>query len=390
MKFFRHSQALDGHSQSRSVHVSPLSCETNAHVPAAFMKLPRLSLLLAAACALLAACSGSEKEPQPANVQGGVFVVNEGRWQQNDASISHFDPDQDYLAQQHLFSRVNGERLGDVAHYACREADTLFIVMNNSRLIYKALLPSLRILGRVALPSSASPRKWLRLGPRKAYVNSLLDGTVYVIDPVDMRLLPQRIAVENWMEDLALAGGKVWASCGNYAYPDRNDKLAVIDPETDRLEGYLTTPIENPGPLLPLPDGRLAVGLRGNYLDTGSGIAVVDPAARRIDTLVRLTGYIYGMHQLPGAFWLFNDSAITRFDPQSFAVRYNYINRETLGAAPRDWLYGAAYDPTRRLYYVCNAGNGALAGSVIALDDSLRRLRVIPAGVLPKQLIVYP
>lgn len=336
-------------------------------------------------------CQTNENPPVPDTEKlQGLFVINEGRWQQNDASISFFNPEADYAAEHYLFSRVNGVRLGDVAHSAVREADTLFVVVNNSRLIYKILLPSLRLLGQVALPSSASPRQFLRIGPRKAYVNSLLDGTVYVIDPVSMQLLPTRIAVENWMEEQQLVAGKVWISCGNYAYPDRNDKIAIIDPQTDRLEGYLTMPIENPGPLLRLPDGRLIVGLRGNYIDTNSGLAVVDPAGRRIDTLIRLSGYLYGMHELPDGIWLFNDSTVTRFDPRSFTVKYNYITREQLGAGARDWLYGAYWDVRRRQYYICNAENAAVAGSVVVLDEERRRVRSLRAGVLPKIVIAYP
>jgi DNA-binding beta-propeller fold protein YncE len=336
-------------------------------------------------------CQQTETPPAP-DTSGlrGLFVLNEGRWQQNDASISFFNPEADYAAEHYLFSRVNGVRLGDVAHSAVREADTLFVVVNNSRLVYKILLPSLRLLGQVALPASASPREFLRLGPRKAYINSLLDGTIYVIDPTTMELLPTRIAVENWMESMQKLEGKVWISCGNYAYPNRNNKLAMVDPQTDRLEGYLELPIENPGPMLTLPDGRLLVGLRGNYIDTNSGLAVVDPQARRVDTLIRLAGSLYGMNALPDGIWLFNDSTVTRFDPQTFGVRYQYLTREQLGAGARDWLYGAYWDAGRQQYYVCNAENAAVAGSVVVLDAQRRRIRSLRAGVLPKQVIVYP
>ena len=348
--------------------------------------------LLLFACVLLSSCADKPPPEPTGDAFRGIFILNEGRWQQNDASMDFYDPENGYHAERYLFSRVNGERLGDVAHSATLEGDTMFVVVNNSQLVYKIQLPSLQIIGRTQLPPSASPRRWLRLGPRKAYVNSLLDGKIYLIDPVTMNLMPQTIAVENWMEDMVKHAGRVWVSCGNYDYgnSERNNRLAIIDPETNQLEGYMELPVENPGHLLGLPDGRLLVSLRGNYVESGSALAVIDPTSRAIDTLILFSGNHYGVFQVPDGIWLTSDSAITRLDPQSLSLQYNFLSRERLGARPTDNLYGINYDTRRQQYYICNAGFFATEGSVIVLNERLERVQGLPAGIGPKQVLVWP
>jgi hypothetical protein len=349
-----------------------------------------LAFFLLGTMLISSCCNNEPKLPEPSPQSGyyGLFVLNEGRITDGNASLDAYD-EKDYRRIENIFYHANGgERMGDVAHNILQEADTLFVVMNYSKLLYKLQLPSFRILGRLNLPAGASPRTMIRLSPTKAYVNSLLDGTVYIFNPVSMTLLEKRIAVENYMEDMVMAAGKVFVSCGNYSPPSGIAKIAVIDPIQDAVLKYIDLPIENPGPILSQM-GRLYVGIRGDYKSTGSGIAVINPATQQLDTVLRMSGSLYSMTAVDSMLYLINDSTISTVSLPTYKVRYNAVSRAQLGVKNNDLLYQLTFDTERQHWYLSNAGQGAINGTLHQYTRDFTPVRTLPTGIFPKKVFFY-
>ncbi|MCS7074787.1 MAG: hypothetical protein NZ108_10010, partial [Bacteroidia bacterium] len=315
----------------------------------------------------------------------GILIRNEGQWNQNNASLTYLSKDGTWIAD--VFSCVNGKVAGDVAHSFTQIQDTLFLVMNQSRTIYKLQLPTLNLIGEIQLPVGASPRKLIYFSGEKAFVNSLLDGKIYLLNPATMILYPRTISVENYMEDMVLHNQLLWVSCGNYAYPLRNNKVAIVNPITEQVIRYVEMPIENPGAIQHLPDGRLAVACRGNYQTTNSCIAFLNPNQQTIDTVVYVNGYIYQMNQFENALWLLSDSAITRYSLTEKRLQYHYISRSRLGVRQQDLLYGIYPSQNTKQYYVLNAGVGAVNGTCLVLDSTFTPQKSIPCGVFPAEVL---
>lgn len=346
--------------------------------------------------AFLACCfSSCVREPSfrkgelPGGSTSGIFILNEGQWTQNNASLDFYDETGGYKRYEDVFRTANGYGLGDVANRMLLDNDTLFIVVNNSRRIYKVALPSLKVLAKLDLPAGSSPRTMVRISPTKAYVNSLLDGRIYIFDPRTMTLLGQ-ISAENYMEDMQLLGGHVFVSCGSYP-GGQNNKLAVVDPINDVVIQYITLPIVNPGPLAVSDNGKLLVGLRGDYLNSGSGVSIFSPNSMTIDTTIRFTGSLYGLTSLPNQRLLVNtDSAYTLLDLNTKQFTYNYISRARLNARSSDLLYSAAYDALKNELYIVNAGFGATNGTCTVLDaTSLTVRRTLAFGLFSGQILFY-
>jgi streptogramin lyase len=329
--------------------------------------------------------------PQPDEYRG-VFILNEGTWTRNEARLDLLVRQDDYRAVPGIFEAVNGQPLGDVAHNFLLDADTLFLVINNSRRILKLQLPSLRLLAALTLPPSASPRTLVRTAPHEAWVSSLLDGTLYRIDPRDLSLRPPHIAVQPWPEDLLWAEGKLYVSCGNYvgSLGQRNRHVAVIDPAAGQALQYITLPVGNPGPLARHPDGRILVGCRGDYDTAGSAICILDPQTDRIDATIRLQGSLYDLLPVGHDLLINSDSAISHIDLRTGVLTYHFLSKSQLQVGAFELLYTLAFDPTRQELWVSNARAGATAGEVIALSwPGLQVLRRRPAGTFPGAIFFY-
>ncbi len=332
-------------------------------------------------------CTNPKKEtPEPSSSYQGLFVLNEGQWTLGNASIDQIEP----TYKQDLFRTVNGAALGDVANHWIRDNDTLWIVMNGDRLLRKTLLPSFRQMGTVVFPLGSSPREFLRLSTDKAYVNSLLDAKIYRLNPTTLSLISPPITVENYMESLLLARGRVWVTCGNYAYPARNNKLACIDPAGDSVLFYVTLPVENPGPLAELPNGQILVGCRGNYADQKGLLVHIDPATGSIQQTIPLTTSVYQIKRYGEDIYLLTDSGVTKYDPAGGAVDYRFLSKGRLGLPEGHLVYGFAYDSTLQRWLVANARYGGMQGEVLWVrpDGTIEKRQNV--GVFPAKFLRYP
>ncbi|MCE3007129.1 MAG: hypothetical protein LW884_02100 [Bacteroidetes bacterium] len=316
----------------------------------------------------------------------GLFVLSEGQWNQANATLDYYDAAGNRTAD--VFSRVNGQRLGDVANSVLVDADTLFIVMNTSRLLYKVQLPTLRLLATLALPEASSPRNMVRVRPDLAYVNNLYGQQLYRIDPRTLKLLGS-LPVEDHTEDMVLHLGQVYLGSGNYPGGRINQKLAILDPTTEQIT-YRSLPIENPGPIRALPDGQLAICCRGNYLNTNSAVVWYQPATGQFTDTVYVQGYLYDMAVTPDAILLNSDQDISAISLADHSLRYRVIDRANLGARDSDLLYALHYEPATDRIYLTNAGFGAQDGQCYVLDRSYRLLSTLPTGVFPGTVFRVP
>jgi len=325
----------------------------------------------------------------PGGGRSGILLLNEGQWTQNNSSLDFYDETDNFRRYPDVFRAANGFALGDVGHSLLRILDTLYIVVNNSQRVYKLQLPGLRVLGRLDLPPGASPRRVVALSADEYWVNSLLDARIYRFDPRTMQLLGE-IPLVPHPEEMLRVGNRVFVTCGSYPGAVGR-KLATLDTQTGTVLGYLDLPIENPGPLVALADGRVAVGLRGNYLNTGCGVTLLNPLTGVVDTTLRLTGSLYDMMALPGNRLLLNtDSAYTLLRLDNLQVQYNWLSRATLGARSSDLLYSTAYDSLRNELYVFNAGFGAQNATGLVLDPETQQVkRRFEAGLFPGELLFY-
>lgn len=113
------------------------------------------------------------------NVQGRkVYIANEGILQYGNSSISMYNIDNDSI-YNNLYFKANQKPLGDIAMAIYADETQLYTVVNNSN---KIVVLDKNTLVEKASIAIQQPRYIEFYAPKKAYVSSIYQPKVYVVD----------------------------------------------------------------------------------------------------------------------------------------------------------------------------------------------------------------
>ena len=125
-----------------------------------------------------------EPTPQVANIAKGLFVLNEGTFTYANSSLTFYDPEADTV-ENNLFYRVNNAPLGDVANSMMLDETGMYIVVNNSKYIYKVDPKTRKYKSK--LDGLTSPRHIMSINKNKAYVSDQESTGLWIINPETMQ-----------------------------------------------------------------------------------------------------------------------------------------------------------------------------------------------------------
>ena len=211
----------------------------------------------------------------PVNVEGdellfsrGVFIVNEGVFLSDNASLSFYDPVLDTVYNQ-VFFQANQSTLGDVANSMTIWNDRGYIPINNSGRVYIVDPASMEFLGKIT--NLTSPRYLEVVDANKAYVTDLYDRKISVVHPTEYNLMDS-IGIDiggefnqHAAEELIITGGKAFAACWSY-----DNKILVIDTHSDRLVDSIQVG-KQPNSMVLDHEGDIWVLCDGGYTDSPYG-----------------------------------------------------------------------------------------------------------------------
>ena len=227
----------------------------------------------------LISCSEEENKPTDTGFLHGLYIVNEGSFNNNNGSISYYHPDSGKLVNK-LFQTINQRLLGDVVQSFGVADDKGFIVVNNSQKVEVVDMETFLSIGTIT--GTDYPRYFLKVTDSKGYLtNGSFDGDVFVIDLNSLSIIKE-IAVGKGPENLIRCGNQVFvANSGGWT----NDNIvSVIDVDSD----FVTDSIEvgdNPVDLVTDNNGDLWILCKGKVVydqnwaiidETDSEIYVVD------------------------------------------------------------------------------------------------------------------
>lgn len=226
------------------------------------MNKKTIFLLMAALSCLVMVSSCKKPVPDPVEVTVGVYVLNNGNYGGNDASLSLYDPSSKSLGSN-VFLNANGKKLGDTAQDLVIFGSKMYISVYNSKVIFVTDHKG-KILKEIAVAGdngNLSPRYFTTYGD-KVYV-TFYEGFLGEIDTTSYSV--KKVAVGPNPDQVAAAGGKLYvANSGGLAFPVYNNTVSVVDASSFKVSKTLEV-VVNPQYIKTNPDGYLYLISTGDY-----------------------------------------------------------------------------------------------------------------------------
>lgn len=335
------------------------------------------AMLMTVCCSCMKWDYGGETEKFDATGPG-LFISNEGNFQYGNATLTYYNPATREV-QNEVFLRANGMKLGDVAQSLSIHDGKLWIVVNNSHVIFAADTRTFRETGRIEnLPS---PRYICFLNNEKAYVSQLWDNRIIIVNPGRYEItgaieVPGMSAESGSTEQMVIFGNYLYCSCWSY-----QNRLIRIDTSTDRVVDELVLGVQ-PKSLVLDRHGKLWCMTDGGY--RGSPYGHEKPALFRIDaaTFTVERKFEFALESSPRGlclthagdmlYWLNDDVWRMAVTDESLPAAPFLASRGTL-------YYGMAVNPDNGEVYVADAIDYRQQGKVY---------RYSPDGVLIDEFYV--
>ena len=219
---------------------------------------------------LFTACGPKDPLPEQHDVivSKGIFVLNEGNFGNVNASLTFYNPVADTV-MNNLFYRVNGAPIGDVGQSLALMDGNLYIVVNNSKYIYKMNAGTLAVdtTKPYKLTDLYSPRCMLPVAPNKAYVSDLVGTNLWIFNPQDMTHTGT-IEMGKSTETMVQVGQEVYVTnWSRYYVPGmQNNTVQVVDINNDVKVADIEVGYE-PNGMVVDKDGNLWVLCEGDVND---------------------------------------------------------------------------------------------------------------------------
>ena len=222
-------------------------------------------LLSTAITAFFSSCESTTDEPQVnPTISTGAYVLNEGQYQSNNASLSYYDLTTS-TATGDVFTAKNNRGLGDTGQDILKYGSKVYIAVYKSSLIEvldatsgvsEKTIPMLNVTGQ---PSS--PRSFAAFNG-KVYI-TLFDGHVAQLDTTTL-LVEKTISVGSNPDGIVVANNKIYVANTGGLAAKKDSTISVIDPVSFTVTKNIKVVI-NPSVIRADAYGDLYVISLGNY-----------------------------------------------------------------------------------------------------------------------------
>ncbi len=241
-----------------------------------FKRSFRAMALLMMGVASFTACEDEEDDLKKSSNKV-IYVLNEGSWNNNNASVSAIDPT-DGSSYYYQFAAANGRNLGDTGQDILRYGGKIYIAVSGSNTIEVVDGNSLTSIKTIK-PESGKPGnpRGLAASDGKIYV-SLYDGYVAKIDTTSLAF-EDSIAVGPNPEEITIANGCLYVAIsdglnsGN-GYPN-GKYVSKIGLDSFKVASKIDV-IVNPNKMASDKSGNVFVISWGNYIDIPSTVQKID------------------------------------------------------------------------------------------------------------------
>lgn len=324
----------------------------------------------------LASCKKDKPEPaQPETpvvvqpTQQRVFVLNEGKFQSENATISLYNVATAEVVKEYYQAQNGNAKLGDVAQSMTRTGDRYYIAVNNSKKIVVCDKDMKKI---TEITNLLSPRYILPVSDSKAYVTDLSSNSIHILDLASNTISGQ-IQCFGWTERLVKSGNEV------FVLNEGVGKMYVINPSNDKITDSVVVG-DYPASLELDKNGKLWVLTQGDSFNNKPGqLCKIDPTTRAIELKMPFTSADFPsalclnktkdtLLYLNNGVWRMPVTATTK--PASAFI----------GAGTR-MFYGLGVNPANYSIYVSDAIDFSQSSTIYIYDNAGNEKSFFKSGV---------
>lgn len=336
----------------------------------------------------LQGCKETDPEPPIEKTTTGVYVLNEGLFNQNNSSLTYFDFST-HTAYPNFFVQQNGRSLGDGGNDLRSYGSKLYAVMSGSSQLEVIDLTTGTSIKQLPMfdenDHPRQPRK-IAFSGKYAYVCSF-DGTVARLDTASLTF-DAYVSAGRQPDGICEANGKLFVSnSGGLDYPDYDSTVSVLSTEPFEEEIKLTVGL-NPGSIQSDADGNVFVISRGNYVEIGRSVKKIATATNEVTTLTGieatgmeirdLTAYFYDLDYASG-----NVTVMSMDTPTGEVEKTDFLDGDADIVTP----YALGVDPVRNDIYMADALDYTSLGDVYCFDPTGGLKFSFEAGINPNGFV---
>ena len=318
----------------------------------------------------------------------GLFIINEGNFMYNNASLTYYDIKMKEVIQN-VFFNTNGMPLGDVAQSMTIRDSMAYIVLNNSGKISVINTNSFQYVGKIT--GLDSPRHIYFLSDEKAYVSDLYAQAIHIVNPKTLEKTGS-IDISNPDSDFYQHPSECFTQLDSLVFTNAwsfDNLILVINSNTDELIDSIrvgkqpnSMSLDNLNRLWVLSDG----GFVGNpYGNEAASLSCINTTDFKLIKTIELEQDFN-----PGSLCI-NASGDTLFfinhDVYFFAVHQSE-QAEVLIESPYEagqigGFYSLSIDKKRKEIYVADAKDNVQAGTVYRYTGNGTLIDEFEAGITP-------
>ena len=347
----------------------------------------RFNLIFLAFLALgLNACKDDDSGPSVATYDSGIFIANEGPFQNGTGTVTFWNRATGETTQDIFASANEGEPAGNILQSLHFYNGKVYLVANNAGKIVVANGESFE--KEAEIQGLAQPRYILPVSNDKAFVSQWgadgLTGSVAVVN-LNSFTVEKNISTGSGPEQMLKIGDRLYVANSGGGFGGIDSTLTVIDLASESFL-YKITVGKNPNSLVTDKNGAIWVGTSGfnDWSDPSNPLNSPGLLTKLENGVATLT------ITLPDQAF---DLTINSDGDQLFFLENNYggnvfemgIDEMQVGLTPyiAGAFYSLGFDPVEKRLLVGDAQDFQSNGKVIIYDLSGAPKRVIPAGVIP-------
>lgn len=313
----------------------------------------------------------------------GYLVLNEGLFQQNNASLTYIRPQSGEVTTD-FFHAQNSRPLGDTGNDIQGYGSKIYVVVNVSNSVEVLDRKTGKSLRQIPFNHSSGIGKQPRY---IAFYNgkilvSCYDGYVDVLDTLHFEL-ERRVPVGRNPEQLVVADGKLWvANSGGLSFPDVDSTVSVIDLSNWQEINRLTVG-KNPGSIAIGHNGSIWVSVRGDYGSLPPKLVQINTTTMSIESEWNNVSLFTPLEN--DYLWvrkIGDEHKIQRFN----GSEWPNINQSFLPFSDFQTLYSAQFVPSSKRLFLFDAKGYVNAGRLHEYNLSGQKLQTYTTGLIPTHL----